>query len=183
MQVIEFFKNLQLAKQPVFRKIAIQKKTPRAVQPFSSAFGKGLRMYRFFGYFFLIGGLYIFAISIFKFDMIFPGIFFLAMSIMGFFMIKKVRKRVKSRKEVFRFGKPIRATVEKQGRKFNFLKSERDYTITVSYKLKDYSKLILIVSKKRALWHECPVGKNILGLEYNGDFFFGEEIGCKFKIQ
>ncbi|MCF6294687.1 MAG: hypothetical protein L3J25_03235 [Flavobacteriaceae bacterium] len=164
-----------------FQNIIIDQKTPRDIILFTSSFSKGLKLYRFFGYFFLIGSIFLITIAIFKFKMFFPGFIFIAIAIGAFFMIKKVTTKVNSRKETYINGSIINAKVITHGKAFNFLKSTPDYTITVFDTENKVS--IRLVFKNKSIWEECPIGKILTGLLYNNNYFFAEELGEKFKAE
>lgn len=165
----------------IFEKIIITKTTPRNLISFPTSFAKGLKMYRFFGYFFLIGSFFLIAVALFEFKMFFPGIIFIAIAVGAFFMIKKVTTKIKNRKETFINGSIVNAKVITHGKAFNFLKSTPYYTITVIDIMNNIP--IKVVFKNKSIWEECPIDKTLTGLLYNDNYFFAEELGKKFEAE
>tara|TARA_R110002074_G_scaffold209113_5_gene378050 strand:- start:858 stop:1361 length:504 start_codon:yes stop_codon:yes gene_type:complete len=164
-----------------FQKIIITKTTPRNAVSFPTSFAKGVKMYRFFGYFFLIGSVFLIAVALFEYNMLFPGIIFIAIVVGAFFMIKKVTAKINHRKETFVNGSIVNAKVITHGKAFNFLKSTPDYTITVLDTINNTS--IKLVFKNKSIWEECPIDKILTGLLYNNNYFFAEELGRKFEAK
>lgn len=165
----------------MFKKITIKETSPRDLSSINVAFSKGLHLKRFFGYFFLLGAAMLFLISVLMFKMVVPAIMFAILSGVGYYMVNNVNKTVNIRKEIYNKGDIVRAKVESHDRKFNPLKSNKDYIVTVRPNNKQ-SNLHTIKSTSNHLWGVLPIGSEIIGLYYNGDYFFGEELVCQFTL-
>lgn len=164
----------------MFKEIMIKESPPRDLTTFNETFSKGLRLRQFFGYFFLLAAIMLFLISVLTLKMVAPAIMFLFVAVMGYYMINKVKKTINLRKEVFKKGSVVIARVESQGRKFNPLKSNKDYIIAVRVNTEEQSNLYTIKSSSNYLWESSPVGSEIVGFYYNNNYFFGEEVACQF---
>ena len=166
----------------MFKQITIKETSPRDLTSSKVSFSEGLRLKFFFGYFFLIGAAMLFLMSVIMFQMVAPAIVFAMLAGIGFFMISNVRKTVNLRKEIFNKGVVVRAKVQSQGRKFNPLKSNKDFTITVKSNIKEQTNSYTIKHSSEVLWEFSPIGHEIIGLYYDGNFLFGEEIACQFNF-
>ena len=166
----------------MFRDVFISESLPRDLGTFNSTFIEGWQMYRFFGLLFMAGGIFLFLICLFKLKMYAPAIIMLVVAFGGFSMFRKANNRAAERKDIFLNGKVVYAKVIDHGKKLNYLKSSKDYTITVSVPENGSNDQVVIVNKREALWKEAPVQSTIMGLEYDGKYFFGEEMACHFKL-
>lgn len=110
------------------------------------------------------------------FSVVFGGIAFFAYS-----NLKKINTLVDTRKKIYNNGTPVTATVTSHSRKSVFYTSTPTYGITV--KTDDMQqKTITFFYSNETLHNSCPEGSTIKGLEYKGDYFFGEMIGVKLDL-
>jgi len=161
----------------MFRWVFISENVPRDLKTLNANLSEGLQGLNFFGYFFLIGGIFFLVIAIMKIRMLFPYIGIFAVIIVGHSMLSKSKKTLERRQTCFTNGIGIEGKVVKQGRAMNPFSSTSKYTITV----KTGDKSIEITHKSKDLWASCKIGDTIIGLKNNEEYFFGPEIGCIFK--
>ncbi|MDF1673905.1 MAG: hypothetical protein P1U41_10380 [Vicingaceae bacterium] len=166
----------------MFREIMIKESAPRDLTTFNESFSKGLRLKQFFGYFFLVAAIMLILISVLILKMAAPAIIFLLVAGMGYYMISKINKKIKLRKEVFNKGSVVKAKVESHERKFNPFKSNKDFMIRIKPVTNDNSTTYTIINTSENLWAVSPIGAEIIGLYFDGDYFFGEEISCQFTM-
>lgn len=168
----------------MFKEVTIKETAPRDLTSFNESFSKGLVLKQFFGYFFLVSAIMLIVISVLIIKMVAPAIIFLIVAGMSYYIINKINKKVKLRKEIFHKGTVIIAKVESHSRKFNPLKSNKDYIITVKSNVNanEQTSLYTVKHSSEDLWKSSPIGSKIIGLYFNGNYFFGEEIACKFNF-
>ncbi len=166
----------------MFREIIIKEFAPRDIISINESFSNGLRLKQFFGYFFLLAATMLILISVLILKMIALAIIFLLVAGMGYYMINKINTKIKLRKEVFNKGSLVKAKVESHERKFNPLKSNKDFIIRVKPDTNDNSTFYTIINSNENLWALSPIGAEIIGLYFEGNYFFGEEISCQFKF-
>lgn len=164
----------------MFRSVFISESLPRDITSFNSSFMEGLGMSRFFGLFFLIGGIALFLLAAFKFKMYFPAIILLAVAVFGYSKFNYANKKAAEREKIFLNGQIVYATVKDHSRQFNMFKSSKDYTITVLPK--NSQQNITLVNSREGLWQSAPIGGEILGIEHEGKYFFGQEMSVQFKL-
>lgn len=166
----------------MFKIITIKASVPRELNSSKLSFTNGLRLKLFFGYFFLIGAAMLFLLSVIMFKMVVPAIMFAILGGLGYYMVNNVKKTISLRKEIYNKGSVVSATVISQGRKFNPLKSNKDYIITVKLNINEQTNPYTIKYSSENLWKSSPIGSEIIGFYYNGNYFFGEEIACQFSL-
>lgn len=85
----------------MFRWVFISENVPRDLKTLNANLSEGLQGLNFFGYFFLIGGIFFLVIAIMKIRMLFPYIGIFAVIIVGYSMLSKSKKDVGAKADLF----------------------------------------------------------------------------------
>lgn len=165
-----------------FRWIYFDEATPRSFINTNFTFSEGIQPYYWFGYFAMFGSMFLLAIAVFtKTKLIFPYIGLLILVGIGYFLVQHGKSIHRERRDIYIFGKVVKAEVIAKRRVYVFYKSNQNYAIDL--KINDGSgKTHTITHNSVFLWHSADENKPLIGLEYKGKYFFGEEVGCSFKL-
>lgn len=163
-----------------FRKNLLQIEPSKRDKVFNFLDGK--RLERTLSFFFVCGGIFLTLITLFiKFPT--PAklillLVFVSIALLSFFNLKKINRLVSKRAQIYRHGKTVTATVVSQSKKNVFYSSTPSYCITA--KTNDtHQKTVAFCFSSKKLHNSCPKGKIIKGIEYKGDYFFGEMVGVE----
>ncbi|MEM7659890.1 MAG: hypothetical protein AAF399_27500 [Bacteroidota bacterium] len=155
---------------------------PRALDSLPVSFNTGLVGALFFGWFFFAGCLLLTGISLWQ-GKYGPMVLLVLGSLASLYWLRSTNAKIKFRQEAYQHGKIVRAEVVKLGRQFSALKSERDYTLLVRPAGANGNQtLVNIVHANVGLWNSTEKGAQIVGLEHEGRYFFGESVGLKWQI-
>lgn len=164
-------------------RIFISSELPRDIDSFNASFHEGLYSYKWFGSFFLLGGIFFLAICIWKVRIFYPYIMVILIIGIGFLIRRHAFQIAETRKSCFLNGTLVKAKVLKHQRTFNPFKSNRDYSLLLSFENETGKEVQKTVSHKHEkIWTTNPVNAEIIGLVYGEYSFFGEEIGVTFKL-
>jgi hypothetical protein len=165
------------------KEIVVKSNPPRKIDDIDLK--SGLRVYYFFGYFFLAGALFMVFTAFLppheagvRFFKIVFG--FLVFGGLGYFSLSIAEKKYKARKLAFENGIIIEAIAISQSRCFVFWKSERDYVVTLEYRdINLQIKHCLVQSSDSDFYNLLPIGKKTSGFydQESGSAFFPIEIG------
>ncbi len=168
----------------MFKEIGILNEPPRDSKKLKASFSEGLRAKTFFGYFFLLGMIFFILLCVFKFQLYGLAVGFLVIAGFAFLMIYTAKKKKEKRQDVYVNGSIVRAKVIDQGRSFNYFRSKPNYTVSVKFitetgKKKKYK----IVHPHEHLWASAKLKQEIVGLEFENKFLFGQELGRQFFVE
>lgn len=165
----------------MLRFVFIRENLPRTINSFNSTFVEGLQLQWIFGYLFLFIAVILLLVTL-KFRLMIPSLILIGIASMGILMVQKTRTIGAEREAIFLNGHVVKATVIEHGKKINFLRLKRDYAILVTVHSELGEIPLEITNKREGLWKTAPIDSEILGIEYNGEFFFCQEMGCQFGL-
>lgn len=165
----------------MFRKVLVVGDVPRSVADFNAAFSEGLGVEKWLSYIFLIAAVLLLAFVIIKISSWPTVVILIGIGVAAYLNTKKIARIENERKHIYINGKHVTGTVVDTFRKRVFYKSEKNYYLKVE--LNDGSdKTIIIEDNTEELWKAAPIGSEILGLEFEGKYLFGEMMNCKFSF-
>ncbi|RMG62781.1 MAG: hypothetical protein D6722_18225 [Bacteroidetes bacterium] len=154
---------------------------PRGLVNLPVSISTGLGGALFFGWFFMAGCLLLVGISAWQ-GKYGPMVLLLLFGLAAGYWLKSTYDTLSQRKAAFREGKVVRAEVVRHGRQFSFWKSNRDYTVVLRLEGQgETHPHVTIVHAGVTIWETAPVGAELIGLEHQGAYFFGESIGLHFR--
>lgn len=164
----------------MFEPISISEAIPRSgiltFKEFSGAYTASLIM----GGIFCFLGLASFISSTAMGTTLSARIFFVVLTLGSAFWLYRTYQKITHQQEVFEKGRIVQAKVIGHKRAFNPFKSSRDYGVEVE---SETGIKIVLVHSSKGLWTHAPVGKQLIGLEWEGAWLFGESMDISFEIE
>lgn len=166
----------------MFERVQVTRNPPRALQDYrsiTSCLYQGTFGYRFFGWFFLIGGIFLLAIAIALQAVPFAVLPLIACISLGFFLLRKAAVTRRNRLHCLVNGLAIEGRVIRQGRALNPFSSRFLYTLSVQSTTSGVESSVRHRSEK--LWQAFPEGSVLIGMECEGKVLWGPEVGLIFE--
>lgn len=162
----------------MFRWVYIDENFPRKIKDITANLNEGLQGLNFCGYLFILFAIVLFIVFIIKKRILIILFFSLLLFTYGGILINRGKLVLEKREKCYLNGSIITGIVIKQYKVFNPYALQNYYSIDV----KINNEIVSLRHKSKTLWLSCPIGEEIVGLKEKGNYFFGPELGCIFKI-